>query len=104
MAKCKDCEYYMKSGLCEYNECYCRADFNSCDAYTGKGKPEDQKTASIENVEHKDVVSLDRLLGLTVAMEHKAKHIKTRFEPEVFEDVVKCLKELRQRRKEEDCK
>lgn len=36
MAKCKDCEYYMNSGLCEYNECYARPDFNSCDAYIPK--------------------------------------------------------------------
>ena len=101
MAKCKDCVYYLKNNLCEYNECYTCPDFKICDAYAGNGKPEEQKSLSVENVEHEDGVSLDRLLALTVAMEHKAKHIKTRFGPEVFEDVVKCLKELRQRRKEE---
>ena len=42
MAKCKDCEYYLENGLCEYNECYCRADLNSCDAYTGKEKQEEK--------------------------------------------------------------
>ena len=48
------------------------------------------------------MISTERLLALIVAMEHKSKNIKARFQPEVFEDVVECLKELRQRRKKEN--
>lgn len=48
-----------------------------------------------------NTVSTERLLALTVAMQYKSKNIKAKYEPEVFEDVVKCLNELRQRRKKE---
>lgn len=36
METCSQCEYYLKCGICEYNECYTRPDFKACDAYTEK--------------------------------------------------------------------